>query len=239
MQRIAAAMIVLTCFSMALVAGSDNAAAQVLVDDGLPLAASATATQPVGVPDFAGQGELDFKAGRYSAAVKNWQHALVDEPLNGGIVLMLSQALFQTGKFDEAAGAAQAALRMLPPDKWGVVVANYKELYGTIQDYTNQIKVLEKARDAKPDDPAIHFLLGYHFGFLGFPKHAVKELEKVNALEPKDEVAVKLRDRFKAKLDDAGPAKPPAPAATDEKPDAPAPPAEKSAAEKPASEKST
>ncbi len=232
MQRIAAVMIVLTSLSMALVAGSGNAVAQVpILDDLLPQAPT-TVTQPGAVTDFAGQGELDFKAGRYSAAVQNWRHALIDDPRNGGIVLMLSQALFQTGQFNEAAGAAQAALRMLPPDKWSVVVANYKELYGKIQDYTNQLKVLEKARDAKPDDPGNHFLLGYHFGFLGFFKHAVKEFDKVIELEPKDEVAVKLRDYFKAKLGDAGPPKPPAPAATDEKPAADATPTEKQASEK-------
>ena len=206
--------------------------AQITLDDGLPLAPP-TVVQPAGAPDFTGRGEADFKAGRYSAAVQNWRHALVDEPQNGGIVLMLSQALLQIGRYDEAAGAAQAGLRMLPPDKWGTVVANYKELYGNIQDYTNQLKIVEKARDAKQDDPAIHFLLGYHFGFLGYAKHAVKELDKVIELEPKDDMAVKLRDRFAAKLGEAGPAKPPAPSAADEKPAA----SEKPATEPPPAEK--
>ncbi len=151
--------------------------------------------------DYAGQGEIDFKQGKYTAAIQSWRHALVDDPTNGAVVLLLSQALFAAGQWDEAAGATQAALRLLPPDKWGTVVVHYKELYPNIQDYTNQIRAAEKARDAKPEDPALHFLLGYHFGYLGFPKQAVKELEKTIELAPKDELARKLRDDFAAKLE--------------------------------------
>ena len=105
---------------------------------------------------------------------------------------------------------------MLPQEKWGALVANYKELYGNIQDYTNQLKAVEKARDAKPDNPGFRFLLGYHFGFLGYPKQAVRELDKVLELAPKDEVAQKMRDQFQGQLKDAGSPAPPAPA--DEKP---------------------
>ena len=111
--------------------------------------------------------------------------------------------MFALGQYDEAAGATQAALAMLPEDKWGAVVTHYKELYPNIADYTTQIRALEKARDAKPDAPALHFLLGYHFGYLNYPKHAVRELDKVLAVVPKDKIAQKLRDEFAAKLSDA------------------------------------
>ncbi len=152
--------------------------------------------------DYAGQGESDFKQGKYKAAVQNWRHALVDDPRNGAIVLLLGQALFALGQYDEAAGATQAALAMLPEDKWGAVVTHYKELYPNIADYTTQLRALEKARDAKPEVPALHFLLGYHFGYLNYPKHAVRELDKVLAAVPQDKIAQKLRDEFAAKLSD-------------------------------------
>ena len=116
--------------------------------------------------------------------------------------LLLGQALFATGQYDEAAGATQAALSMLPEDKWGTVVTHYKELYPNIGDYTTQFRALEKARDAKPDVPALHFLLGYHFGYLNYPKQAVRELDKVLAVAPEDKIAKKLRDEFCAKLSD-------------------------------------
>ena len=47
--------------------------------------------------DFSVQGEVDFKQGKYRSAVQNWRHALVDDPRNGAIVLLLSQALFALG----------------------------------------------------------------------------------------------------------------------------------------------
>jgi hypothetical protein len=56
--------------------------------------------------------------------------------------------------------------------------------------------VLEKARTDKPDDPALRFLLGYEFGFLGYPKQAVVELDKALDLAPDDLGSEKLRDKF-------------------------------------------
>ncbi len=90
--------------------------------------------------------------------------------------MLLGQALFAMGKYDEAAGATQAAMQMLPEDKWGIVISNYSQLYGNIQDYTDELKALETARDKQPDSPALHFLLGFHFGYLGYPKHAVRRV---------------------------------------------------------------
>jgi hypothetical protein len=150
--------------------------------------------------DYASQGEIAFREGKYPQAVQDWRHALVDDPQNGAIVLLLSQALFATGQHVEAAGALQAALQMLPEDKWGTVVTHYKELYPNIQAYTDQLRAAEKLRSANPEIPALHLLLGYHFGYLGYPKEAVKELKKSVELSPKDEIARKLYETFSAKL---------------------------------------
>ena len=150
--------------------------------------------------DFAGHGELDFKAGSYEGAVRNWKHALVEDPNNGALVLLMAQGLFEMSQYDQAAGATQMAMQMLPQEKWGAVIENYKELYGNIGDYTNQLKALEKARDAKPADSALRFLLGFHFGYLGHPKQAVRELDKTLELNAKDEGARKVRDIFAGKL---------------------------------------
>ena len=39
--------------------------------------------------------------------------------------------MFQLGKYDEAAGAMEMGLSMLPEEKWNTVVSNYSQLYGT------------------------------------------------------------------------------------------------------------
>ena len=111
-------------------------------------------------------------------------------------MLLLSQALFAAGQHVEAAGALQAALQMLPEDKWGTVVVHYTELYPNIQNYTDQLRAVEKLRDANAELPALHLLLGYHFGYLGYPKQAVKELKKTLELSPKDEIAQAFRHVF-------------------------------------------
>ncbi|MSR59295.1 MAG: tetratricopeptide repeat protein [Planctomycetaceae bacterium] len=160
---------------------------------------------------FAEKGERDFRAGDYKAAAYAWRHAVIDDPQNGVLVMMISQALFATGKYEEAAGAAQAAMQLLPKDQWGVVSTNYKELYGKVQDYTNQLRALEKAVKDKPDDPALRFLAGFHYAYLGYPKEAIEQLDRGLKVAPRDDMAKQLRDAMQAKLPKADPASPPAP----------------------------
>ena len=124
---------------------------------------------------------------------------LVDEPNNAGLMMMTAQALFQTGKWTQAAAATELAMGALPEDKWGAVVQNYTQLYGNAGDFTNQLKALEAAVKAKPDDPALRFLLGFQYGYLKYPKQAVDELGKAVKLEGRDPAARKLHDLFAAK----------------------------------------
>ncbi len=121
---------------------------------------------------------------------------MVDDPNNGGVVLLMSQALFAVGQWDAAANTLQGAMQMLPESEWGTVLKNYKELYPDVAVYTKQIRTAEEARDAAPDDPALRFLLGYHFGYLNYPKHAVQELDKALDIEPRDAGSEKLRSIF-------------------------------------------
>lgn len=166
-----------------------------------PLADASTLNQgdPLVEEDFASKGESEFQDGKYERAAKYWKHALLDDPENGVLVLLLSQALFAAGKYDEAAGAAQQGMMLLKDENWGVVVTNYKELYPRMSEYTTHLRALEKARKEKPNDPALRFLLGYHYGFLGFPKEAKEELAKAISLAPQDEISVKLKARFEPK----------------------------------------
>jgi tetratricopeptide (TPR) repeat protein len=173
-----------------------------------PPAAATTAT----TSGYAEKGEAAFKSGDYNGAIYNWKHAIIDDPQNPVLMMMMGQALFATGKFDEAAGATQLAMNVIPKDKWGVVIGNYKELYGNPQDYTTQLRALEKAVSDKPDNPAPRFLLGFHYAYLGFPQQAVDQLDKVIKIAPQDQMAKALRDEMKAKLPTpAAPATPAAP----------------------------
>ena len=96
----------------------------------------------------------------------------------------------------------------VPEDKWGTVIQNYTQLYGNPGDYNNQLKALEAARTKDPKNPALRFLLGFHYGYLGYPKEAVRELGKSVELEPRDAASRKLHDIFAAKIG-ASPVGPP------------------------------
>ncbi|MGH7140020.1 MAG: hypothetical protein ACREHD_30135, partial [Pirellulales bacterium] len=78
------------------------------------------------------------------------------------------------------------------------VVTNYREIYSG-NDYTTQTRALEASVKAE-DSPAKRFLLGFHYGFLGYPKESVRELDKAVELNPKDKMAAKLREIMAAKI---------------------------------------
>ena len=181
----------------------------------LPIPPSAP-QQPARTPNataqpFVDRGEAAFRSGDYAGAVQALRHAVVDDPQNALITLMLGQALFATGHFEEAAGATQAAMRQLSKDQWGVIIAHYDELYGKRTDYTDQLHLLEKAIKDKPAEPALRFLVGFHYAYLGFVTESVDQLEAGLKLAPRDEIARQLRNEMHAKL--AKPTKPPAPLA--------------------------
>ncbi len=150
--------------------------------------------------EFLNRGETAFRSGDYQGAAHDWRHSLVDDPRNGLVTMMLGQALFATGKFDEAAGATQAAMHLLPKDKWGVVVGNHKELYRNLQDYTDRLRALEKGVTDNPNNPALRFLLGFQYAYLGFPKEAVDQLNRGLKIEPRDVISKELRDEMQAKI---------------------------------------
>ena len=129
-----------------------------------------------------------------------WRHAVIDDPQNPLVLMLLGQALFATGHFDEAAGATQGAMQMLPKEHWGVVVKNFRELYGNTLDYTTHLRALEKAEAEKPKDPAMRFLAGFHYSYLGYPKESIDQLDKGLKIAPRDEMAQQLRDEMQAKL---------------------------------------
>lgn len=160
------------------------------------------------------KGEAAFRAGDYKTAVSYWKHAVVDDPQNGMLTMLLAQSLFATGQFNAAAGATQTAMRLLPEDKWGTVIEKRAELYAETRTYLDQLLALDKAAKSQPNDPSLRFLAGFHYAYLGYPKAALDNLEKGLKLAPQDELAHKLRDDMQAKL--------PAPAAPTPQPPEPA-----------------
>jgi tetratricopeptide (TPR) repeat protein len=154
-----------------------------------PIPAPPPEGDPESASEFSRRAETAFFLADYPRAIHEWRHAVIDDPKNPKLLLFLSQALFAAGRYDEAAGAAQAGLRKLPKDQWGSVVAGYKDLYGRPEDYTAQLRALEAAIKEQPRAPALRFLAGYHYSFLGFRKQAVDQLNIVVKDSSRDDIA--------------------------------------------------
>ena len=144
--------------------------------------------------EFVRQGEDALKARDYRSAVRAWRHAVVDDPKNGTTVMMLAQALFAAGEYDEAAAAAQQAMRLLPEAKWREAVSKFREFYTNSQDYSDQLSELEKAVERYPNDPSLRFELGFQYAYSGHPDLALRQLDKLLELVPQDQVGRELRD---------------------------------------------
>ena len=181
--------------------GPDGGNSSPIADNTDPGNALAADGQPTGpVLDYATQGEDDFRAGRYTAAVSDFRHSLIEDPNDPMVMLLLGQAYFADGQYAEAAGATELAMSQLPQDQWGAVVQNYTQVYGNPYDYNSQLVALEKARTKSPDDSAIRFLLGFHYGYLKYPTQAVRELNKSIAYQPNGAASRKLHDIFASQI---------------------------------------
>ena len=156
--------------------------------------------------EFARQGEEAFKGRDYAVAIRAWRHAVVDDPRNGGVLLRLAQALFATGEYDEAAGATQQALTVLPEGKWQSEANSTMTLYVNPQDYNDQLKGLEAAVKGNPDDPALRFELAFQYAFSNRRAEAARELDKLLQIAPQDQIGLRLRDLMAKEIaeDNAG-----------------------------------
>ena len=79
-------------------------------------------------------------------------------------------------------------------------MTNSRELYGSYQNYTTQLRALESAARTKPDDLGLRFLLGYHYAYLGYPQQAVDQLDRVVRAVPADDVAKQMLAEMQGKL---------------------------------------
>jgi tetratricopeptide (TPR) repeat protein len=195
------------------------------VDNAVPLE---DAAEPQLAPAVAASGDESerflvaaedaFRAGRYEQAQREIHHALVELPGDGRAMLFLAQTLFATEKYQQAIGATYQGMSLLDEKDWGFVAANYDKYYGN-DDYVAQTKKLGAYIKANPKAAYAYALRGYHWGYLGYPEAARKDLAKAVELEPRDEMAAKLLVRFGGKAPKAQPK----PTATDNPPLPPPP----------------
>jgi hypothetical protein len=99
------------------------------------------------------QGDMAFREGRYSDAVRHYARAVEYEPARGSMWLILSDALFATGDYHYAAYALRRALELEP--KLLEPVVDKHEWYGNPADFDRHIDYAEAyLRDHVLDEDA-------------------------------------------------------------------------------------
>lgn len=145
--------------------------------------------------EFQRRAEAAFRTGRFDEALRQANHALVEMPRDGKLLLFVSQSLFATGDYRGSAAAIHQAATLLDKDDWGHVVKSWRNYYRG-SAYKDAMEKLHAYVKKHPETAYAHFLRGYHFGFLGNKEYARKELTKVINLEGRDRLAVELLKMF-------------------------------------------
>lgn len=141
------------------------------------------------------RAESAFRSGRFDEALRLANHALVEMPRNGKLLLFVSQSLFATGDYRGAAAAIHQASTMLDKADWGYVVKCWRDYYRG-SAYREVMDKLNKFVKENPDTAYARFLRAYHFGFLGQEEFARKEMAKAIELEGRDQLAIELLAMF-------------------------------------------
>lgn len=172
--------------------------AERLIEADRQLPARTPGAQPVNGVDAHAQGMRSFRSGLYREAALQAQRVLISEPDDSSALQLLAQSQLAVGNYAAAAVTLRNFLTLAPPEEWGSLVKDFRQIYNDSAAYTNQLRSLEKAVQARWGDEAdLRLLLGYQYGYLGHANHAVSQLDRALAVEsrPSREIG-RLRDLF-------------------------------------------
>ena len=96
--------------------------------------------------------------------------------------------LFAQEHYSDAASALYAVLAAGPGWNW----ATMSSLYPDAGVYTQQLRTLEDHIRQNPNDAPARFVLAYHYLVLGSKDEAIKQLQEVVRLQPKDKLSAEI-----------------------------------------------
>lgn len=149
-----------------------------------------------------------FKSGDYRGALSDFDKALKMLPGDAVVHETRCLALFAVADYSKAAAGLNSYLAVAPGMDWTTMSG----LYGNAEDYTTQLRTLERYTVANPSDASSHFVLAYHYLVTGSKEAASEALEVVVNNQPKDVTAKRMLDAL-SPPEAAAPAAQPAPAA--------------------------
>ncbi len=157
-------------------------------------------------------GLAAFKEGGYVQAMVNFDNALRKMPNDPVLHEVRALTLFALGRYKEAAVTLNSLLASSPGMDWTSMSA----LYGNDVDaYTTQLRKLEDHVRSNQQDAAAIFVLAYHYLVVGQNDSAIRALQAVVELQPKDGTARQLLKALSPPEADKPPSTSPAPRSTD------------------------
>jgi tetratricopeptide (TPR) repeat protein len=129
-----------------------------------------------------------FKGGDYSRALDVVDQALKTTPNDAALHEFRALCLFALKRYDEAAATLYAVLSVGPGWDWTTLIG----LYGDPETYTQQLRALEGYCSQNPQSAPARFVLAYQYLTQGHAEAAVRQLQIVTSLQPKDQLAAQL-----------------------------------------------
>lgn len=149
-----------------------------------------------------------FLKGDYLTAIRQANQAIALNPGDSLPHEFRALAYFAAKQYKAAAAGLYAVLSAGPGWDWTTMSSFYQD----VNTYTAQLRALEQYVDAHRNQADARFVLAYHYLTCGHTEAAVKQLEAVVQLNPKDQLSAQLLASLTAPAQGAA-AAPKAPAA--------------------------
>lgn len=143
-------------------------------------------------------GLESFRQGQYNDAAETFYNALLEDPGNGVIKVILSESLFAIGEYRYAARYLREALGEW--DEFTRYQWSPAALYKDAEDYPGRLKLLEKEATEHPENLDLQLVLGYERFVHGDPD-AAKGIFATLATSAPDEPTRKLSARFLGRIE--------------------------------------
>ena len=151
-----------------------------------------------------------FRRGDYAGAQQLVEKAIQQLPSDAVLHEFRALTLFAQEHYSDAASALYAVLAAGPGWNW----ATMSSLYPDAGVYTQQLRTLEDHIRQNPNDAPARFVLAYHYLVLGSKDEAIKQLQEVVRLQPKDTLSAEILKALTTQSPPNGAAPRPAPQTT-------------------------
>jgi len=154
-----------------------------------------TGRLPIAAERYLTLGDRAFREGRYTDAVQFYAKAIEYASDQGGLFLVLSDALFAAGDYHYAAYAIRRAFELEPA--LAQTTVDKRMFYGNPQDFETQLAALEAYLQGHSSDRDARIVLALNYHFSGRSAEAETLLRDGSGLEA-DPAAIAMLETMKS-----------------------------------------